>query len=85
MVFNDIWWYLWWFKWTFDMILQLDGNMLMCIELLSSLMIILLMFLIQRCVWDVLNNLWGVKPVYAVFMYAAMMYDVYLSIKCLTC
>ena len=35
---------------TYDMILQLDDNILMLIELLPSLMIILLIFLIQRCV-----------------------------------
>ena len=54
------------------MILHLDDNMLMWIELLPSLMMILFIFFIQRCVWDVK----GVKPVYAVccycIMYAAM-------------
>ena len=69
------------------MILQLDDNMLMLLELLPSPMIILLIFLIQRCVWDVIEVSLRCQTCvccmsFTVFMYAAM-YDVWLPVnKC---
>ena len=61
------------------MILHLDDNMLMLIELLPSLIIILFTFLIQRCVWDVIEVSLRCQTcvccmLFTVFMSAAM-YD----------
>ena len=67
------------------MILWLDDNMLMLIELLPSLMIILLIFLIQRCVWDVFEVSLRCQTCVFCLLYSCilpcMMYDVYLSIN----
>ena len=67
------------------MILHLDDNILMIIELLPSLMIILLIFLIQRCVWDVFEVSLRCQTSVCCLLYSCMlpymMYDVYLSIN----